>query len=387
VVSKDGRCVLWAAGGLFVIGLVMVFSASAARSIVKFEEPYLWFGRQLLYSGVGLGCFLVAFSVDYRHMLKWWPALFVITAVALALVFVPHVGRRIHESARWVKLGAYLCQPSEFAKLTLLVCMAGFLAQRRERLNRFFGTFLPLMAGVGVYFGLVVLEPDLGTAAFIFAYAIVLMLVSGISTWYLGLAGLLASPAIAAVAYFRWSKIVSRFSGMLNPSEEVYQVQQSLIALGSGGLTGKGLGSGTQKLGFLPECFTDFIFGVLGEECGYLGALLVLGLYAAFLVFGLRVALKARDFGGFLLAFGATFSLVFQAVVNMAVVSGAAPTKGISLPLMSYGGSGLALAFAEIGLILNVARCTYREECRERAGAPEAEDPEDAATAGEVARA
>ncbi len=386
--SRDGRYLLWAAGALFAIGLVMVFSASAARSIVKFDAPYLWFGRQLLYSVVALGCFAIAFTIDYRRMLAWWPALFLLTAVALALVFVPPLGRRIHDSARWIKVGGYLCQPSELAKLTLLVCTAGFLAQRREHINSFFKTFLPLIAGVAVYFGLVLIEPDLGTAAFILAFAIILMLVAGVNVWYLGLTGVLASPAIAAVAYIKWEKVVSRFNGMFNPGKE-YQISQSLIALGSGGLTGKGLGCGTQKLGFLPECFTDFIFGVLGEECGYLGALAVLALYAAFLVFGLRIALKARDFGGFLLAFGATFSLVFQAVVNIAVVSGAAPTKGISLPLMSYGGSGLALAFAEIGLILNVARCTYRAECRERAcaGAREPEAGDVDAVAGEVARA
>lgn len=364
--SREGRWLLWAAGGLFVIGLVMVFSASACRSIMKFQAPYLWFGRQLLYSVVALACFAVLYSVDYRRLLAWWPYIFGATVVALALVFVPHIGRRINDSARWVKLGGYLCQPSEFAKLTLLICTAGFLAQRQDRINRFFGTFLPCLLGVGVYFGLILAEPDLGTAAFVFSFAIVLMLVAGVRVWYLGLAGVLASPAIAAVAYLKWDKVVSRFKGVLHPGDQ-YQVNQSLIALGSGGLAGKGLGSGTQKLGYLPECFTDFIFGVFGEECGYLGACVVLALYAALLVCGLRIALRARDFGGFLLAFGATFSLVFQAVVNIAVVSGAAPTKGISLPLMSYGGSGLALAFAEIGLILNVARRTHLAE--RRAGA------------------
>ncbi|HNR98485.1 MAG TPA: putative peptidoglycan glycosyltransferase FtsW [Planctomycetota bacterium] len=369
--SREGRWILWAAGGLFVIGLVMVFSASACRSIMKFQAPHLWFGRQLLYSVVALACFAVLYAVDYRRLLALWPYIFGATVIALALVFVPPIGRRINDSARWIKLGGYFCQPSEFAKLTLIICTAGFLAQRRERIDRFFGTFVPAMLGVGVYFGLILAEPDLGTAAFVFSFAIVLLLVAGVRVWYLGIAGVLASPAIAAVAYLKWDKIVSRFQGVLNPGDQP-QVHQSLVALGSGGLAGKGLGAGTQKLGHLPECFTDFIFGVFGEECGYLGVCVVLALYAVLLVCGLRIALRARDFSGFLIAFGAVFSLVFQAVVNIAVVSGAAPTKGISLPLMSYGGSGLALAFAEIGLILNVARRTYLDELRAGAPAPDA---------------
>ena len=180
------------------------------------------------------------------------------------------------------------------------------------------------------------------------------MLVAGVSVWYLVLAGVLASPAFALFAYVKWEKIVERIRGVLDPSAK-YQVLQSLIALGSGGFWGKGLGMSTQKMGFLPEPFTDFIFSVIGEELGFVGCTLVIILFCLSIFFGLRIALNARDLSGFLLAFGATFSISLQALTNIAVVTGSAPTKGIPLPFISYGGSGLVLALTQVGLILNVA--------------------------------
>ncbi len=363
--SKAAQHVLWVTGSLFGLGLVMVFSASSYRSVQVQGDPYLWFSRQLLWAAVAAALFLVAWRVDYRWILRLWPLLFGVTVLALCLVFVPGVGRRFNESARWIGVGGYICQPSEIAKLTIIICIAGFLADRRETINSFTRTFLPMLGGIVAYFGLILIEPDLGTAVFIFALAVVLMLIAGTRVIYLGLAGALASPALAIFAYTRWDQIFERLKGLLDPVRQ-HQVKHSLIALGSGGVWGKGLGQSTQKLGFLPEPFTDFIFSVLGEELGFAGCVAVILLFACLLIAGLRIALRAHDFGGFLLAFGVTFSLVFQAVFNIAVISGTAPTKGISLPFISYGGSGLALSLAEVGLILSVARVRTRELGRSR---------------------
>jgi cell division protein FtsW len=360
-VEKAARHLIWAAGALFGLGLVMVFSASSYRSVHVQGDPYLWFSRQLVWAAVAVALLLVAWRTDYRWILRQWPVLFGLTVAALVLVFVPGVGRRFNEAARWISIGGYICQPSEVAKLTTCLCLAGFLARRRERIDRFFATFLPALGGTVAYFGLILVEPDLGTAVFVFALAVVIMLIAGIRVVYLGLAGLLASPALVLFAYVRWDTIAERLKGVLDPVQQ-HQLRHSLIALGSGGLWGKGLGMSTQKLGFLPEPFTDFIFSVIGEELGFAGAVGVVALFAWFLAAGLTIALRSRDFGGFLLAFGVTFSVVFQAVFNLAVVSGTAPTKGISLPFVSYGGSGLALAFAQVGLILSVARIHLREQ-------------------------
>jgi cell division protein FtsW len=338
----------------------MVFSASAYRSVYFQGDPYLWFARQLAWAAVALALFVAAWRTDYRRVLRLWPALLVATLVSLCLVFVPGVGRRFNESARWISIGGFLCQPSEIAKLTVILCLAGFLAERRETLNRFWGSFLPMLGGVLACFGLILIEPDLGTAVFVLVIAVVIMLVAGSSVWYLTLVGLMASPGLACFAWLKWAKILERLKGVANPRDQ-HQVWQSLVALGSGGTWGKGLGQGTQKLGFLPEPFTDFIFSVLGEELGFVGCAAVLALFAAFLVLGLTIAMRARDFGGFLLAFGLTFSLAFQAAFNIAVVSGGAPTKGIPLPFISYGGSGLALTLTMVGLILSVARVRQRE--------------------------
>ncbi len=342
------------AAALVALGLVMVFSASSYRSVHVTGDPYLWFGRQAYWAALAVLCLILTALPDYRRILKLWPVFFTASILGLCLVFLPPIGRRYNEAARWLSIGTYVLQPSEFAKLSVVICLAGFLGERRSRVNDFFHTFVPLMAGVSACFILILVEPDLGTAAFVFGLALVIMLVAGVSVWYLGLAGVLASPAFALFAYFKWEKIIERFRGVADPSAK-YQVLQSLIALGSGGLWGKGLGGSTQKMGFLPEPFTDFIFSILGEELGFVGCAAVILLFAMLAVFGLRIAFRAPDFGGFLLAFGATFSIVLQAVINIAVVTGSAPTKGISLPFVSYGGSGLVLAFAAVGLVLNVA--------------------------------
>ncbi len=371
----------------------MVFSSSSYLSLRTFGHPAYWLENQFSWLLIAVICMLPAVFIDYRMLLSLWPVLFGATVAGLVFVFVPGIGKEVNDSSRWLHIAGLNAQPSELAKLTVIVCIAGFLSGRRDVLNRFRKTFLPLVGGLLLIFGLIILEPDLGTSVYVLALGIILMLVSGVRMVYLSFAGMIASPALAFFVWMKWEKILNRLGGLFDFSETTsYQIRHSVNALGSGGLWGRGLGCSMEKLGFLPEPQTDFIFSVLGEEFGYAGTVVVLFLLAVFLFSGFQVARKAHDFGGFLLAFGAVFSLIFQSVFNIAVVSKSAPTKGISLPFISYGGSGLVLALIEVGLIMNVARIAasegqaadFRGDWREEEE-EEAADPEEHTEAGSEA--
>ncbi len=338
---------------LVSIGIVMVWSTSAVLGD-RMGDPTYFLRRQVLWAILAAIGLALAWATDYRTLLgwRWW----LLGAVGLALVAVFFAPAR-NGAHRWFELGGLNAQPSEPAKLAAVLFLVAHAADR-ERLATFRGA-VEGFGVLGLVVGLVALEPDLGTAALIGASGAIVLLVGGVR---LAHAAVLALPAVAAAGLYaaaRFTHVQTRLFVFLNPDADPlgkgYQIRQTLIALGSGGPLGFGLGDSKQKLFFLPEDHTDFILAILGEEMGFVGTLAIVALFAGFVVTGVRIALAAPDRRGFLLALGVTVLIGLQAAMNVAVVTASMPTKGISLPFVSFGGSSLLFAMTGVGLLLNVA--------------------------------
>ncbi len=344
---------------LLSLGIVMVFSASSVSAYEIFRDTYYFLKRQLAWAAIGLGAMFVAMEIDYRAWRRLaWPALLV-SVILLAVVLIPGVGIAIRGSRRWLGVGSLTFQPSEVAKIVMVFFMASFLSGRVNRIHRFVEGFLGPLVFLGIVFGLVMLEPDLGTAGTIVGISVVLMFAAGASVSHLGLLAAVGGPAVVAVAMAAPYR-VRRFLAFLDPWEDPlgsgFHIIQSLLALGSGGILGVGLGRSRQKFLYLPMQHTDFIFAIIGEELGFVGATAVVVLYFLFAWRGLRIAIGAPDAFGSLLAVGITSMVVIQAVINIGVVSGAFPITGITLPLISFGGSSLVTTLASIGVLLNISK-------------------------------
>jgi cell division protein FtsW len=340
---------------LLSLGTVMVFSSSAFHWSVE-GDAYYFLRRQLAWLPIAvLGCLLVR-HFDYRILRShYWEPL-ILSVVLLAIVLIPAIGRDVNHSRRWLPLGAGLqFQPSELAKLAVILFVAGFMAGNTQRKHLFVRGFLVVGLSVLPVFALVLIEPDFGSAVFILGLAGFVLVMSGIRKVYLLLSTFVLAPLIGIFVHARWEQIHGRLLGFLEP-DNVYQVKQSLTALGAGGMWGVGLGASGQKLRFLPEPHTDFILAILGEELGLVGCLGVLLLFLFLLWSGASIVWRTRDLFGFLLGAGVVVSLTFQAVINVAVVTASFPTKGIPLPFLTHGGSGLCMTLAQVGLLLSIER-------------------------------
>ena len=341
---------------LCAFGIVMVFSSGAVFAAKKYGDSTYFLKRELVYAVLGLGAFSLATRIDYSLYRRLaYPLLF---ASILALAVVLKMGSRAGGAIRWFRLGPLSFQPSELAKLALCVYLASLLARKAEKVRVFSVGFLPPLLVTGLMMGLLLKQPDLGTAAIFGAVALGLLFIAGTRTSYLILALLVAAPV-------GWKFIVStpfrmrRMLAFLDPwafrRDVGYQITESLISVGSGGLTGLGLGDGRQKLFFLPEAHTDFILSIVGEELGLLGILFVLTAFTLIVWRGLRAALRARDVFGAYLAFGITAMFGLQALVNIGVVLGSLPTKGLPLPFISYGGTSLVMSLFMAGVLANIS--------------------------------
>jgi cell division protein FtsW len=337
---------------LVSLGTVMVFSSSAFR----YDDSFHFLRRHCLWLPIAaLVCLLVS-EIDYRVYRKYYPCLYLVTVVLLALVAVPGIGHEVNHSRRWLVLGSDIrLQPSEVAKLTVILAVAGFLSAHPDRCQRFWRGFLPVGSLVLVLAALIIVEPDLGSTLFVLGLAFVLFVVAGVRASYLVGAAMLLPGAGAVYFVLRPELVLKRLEGLFDP-ESVYQVRHSLLALGSGGFSGLGLGAGEQKLRYLPEAHTDFVLAVIGEELGFVGCIAVLALFLVLVVSGAAIAWRSRDLFGFVTATGITLSLGVQAAINCAVVTASAPTKGLPLPFVSFGGSGLCMAMAQVGILLSIAR-------------------------------
>ncbi len=340
---------------LLALSAVMVFSASAFHYLIT-EDTSFFLKRQLMWIGIsGAICYFTYMS-DYRILQKHYRLGLILTLVMLALVMIPGFGIRVNQSSRWLPLGGGIrFQPSEVAKITVLVFLAGYICRDPVRTRKFWKGFVPAALGVGLLWGLILIEPDLGTSSFILGLGIILMMIAGMRWRYFLAPVAVFTPFLALFTYMRWDMIVHRFQGLLNP-EGLHQLRHSLRALGSGGLTGMGVGAGMQKLRYLPEAHTDFVFAVIGEEMGLVGCLCVIALFLVLLWSGVMIARGAKDSFGYLLGAGIILSLGMQAAFNIAVVTASAPTKGIPLPLVTFGGTGLCVTMAQIGILLSIWR-------------------------------
>ena len=359
--EQNGRTVLmlWISTGFLTFaGLLMVLSASSIWAYAQYGSGFFFFERQAIYAVVGVAAMLLTSRMRYLTWKRLSPPLLVLTVVMLVGVLHPAAGPDAHGASRWIALGPITIQPSELAKLTLVICAATVLANRGDRI-RDLASLWPL--GVLV-FGVVIVvmaQPDLGTTLVIVATIYLMTFVAGARMSHLGGAGLVGLVGGAGLIYSA-SYRKERFLGFLHPWEDSsgrgYQLVQGLIALGSGGLTGVGLGASRQKWLYVPNAHTDFIFAIIGEELGLVGALTMLAAFAMLFVAGIRTALRAPDAFGRFLASGIVAWFGVQTLVNLGAVTGVLPITGVPLPFVSYGGSSLVVSLAAVGILVNVAR-------------------------------
>ncbi len=343
---------------LVLFGALMVFSASAVMAGERYGSSTYFLLRQVAWAGLGLAAMFAVMNVDYRRLsipLVVFPAL-ALVLISLVAVLFQHASHNAH---RWLRLGPVSFQPSEFSKLVLVIFLAYFLDLRRGAVNDWKHTLLPVGLVAGVIVALVVKEPDFGTALTTVLIVAAMLFAAGLRVAYFFYGALAALPVLYLLVFtvgYRYNRVMAFLNPYGDPLGKGFQIIQSYIAIGAGGIDGVGLMEGKQKLFYLPEPHTDFILAVVGEEMGFLGAVGVLALFGVILWRGLRAATRCSSDFGRLLAIGLTLMVVGQALVNMSVVLGLLPTKGIPLPLVSYGGSSLLVSLLAVGVLLNISQ-------------------------------
>ncbi|MBW3564091.1 MAG: putative lipid II flippase FtsW [Acidobacteria bacterium] len=358
------RTLFGAALMILLIGLAMIYSASAIIAAQKtgISSPYHFFLRQCVFLAIGSFVMFAAMHLDLAKLRDWKFVLLTMTITVGALVAVLFQPA-INGSRRWFSLGAFQAQPAEVAKLAVVIFLATQLAKREDRINELGSTLLPLAGILAIPLGLILLEPDFGTAAVLGTVVMTMLFVAGV-TWrkilLFSLGGIPLVTALVLGAEYRRSRIMAFLHPESDPFGSGFQVMQSLIAFGTGGLTGVGIGSGRQKLFYLPEPHTDFIFAIVGEELGFIGSVILILLFAVVVWRGARIAWSSSDAFIRYAAVGLTVMIAVQALVNMSVALALLPTKGIPLPLVSYGGSSLIVTMAAAGLLLNMSQHTGR---------------------------
>jgi len=350
---------LFAVLTLLVIGITMIFSASSIRGEKLFNDSYYFLKKQLMFAVIGLIAMLVSANVDYHIFKKYAKVILLFSIVLLVLVLIPGIGRKVGGSRRWLGIGSLGGQPSEVAKLALVIYIAQFYTRKNNLIKNFKKGIMPILIVSGIMFFLILVEPDLGTAGFLLTLVFIMLFANGAKIWHLIGILVVSIPGIFW-AIFREPYRKERFLAFLDPWSDPldsgYHIIQSLLALGSGGIFGVGLGNSHQKFLYLPEPGTDFIFAIIGEELGFLATLLILLLYLVIAWKGLKISYNTTDRFGSILAMGITVMIVLQAMLNIAVVTASVPITGITLPFISYGGSSLVLFLFSVGILLNISK-------------------------------
>ncbi len=343
---------------LTCIGVVMVYSSSAIMAADRFHDGFYFLKRQLLYALVGF--VLMAFMTYFNY--KNWRKLAVISLlgsiVLLALLFVPGLGVRVGGAVRWLRLPGLTVQPAELVKLTLVLYLAHSLTRKKEKVRLLLKGYLPYMIVLAVLLGMLLKQPDLGSAMIIAGVALGMLIVAGVRWIYILPTILMTLPLVYFLIMqvdYRRRRIMAFLDPWDDPFDTGFQIIQSMVAFGKGGVLGQGLGVGEQKLFYLPEAHTDFIFSVIGEELGLVGSFIVAALFLMLILCGIRIALRCQDPFGKNLAFGLTLLLGLEAFINLAVCMGLLPTKGLALPFISYGGTSLVVSLIAVGIMLNIS--------------------------------
>jgi cell division protein FtsW len=344
---------------LLLIGVVMVYSSSAIWSDYKFNDAFYYAKRQLLFAFLGLIAMFIMMNIPYykwKDNAKW---ILIICFILLIVVLIPGVGLQRGGARSWIGVGAFSIQPSEFMKLGLIIFLSKLLSEKQHYLTSFTKGFLPTLLLVIVPFGLIMLQPDLGTGMVLVLTCFVMIFIAGAKISHfigLGVLGLAGFAGLIISAPYRLKRIQAFLDPWQDPLGDGFQIIQSLYAIGPGGLMGMGLGQSLQKFFYLPEPQTDFIFAILAEELGFIGGTFVILLFFLLMWRGIRIALNCPDLFSSILAIGIIGMIIIQVFINISVVIGLIPVTGITLPFLSYGGSSLTLTLLSVGILLNISR-------------------------------
>lgn len=344
---------------LICVGIVMIYSASSIYSWEKYGDGFFFLKRHISLLAIGTLLTFLAMSVDYRKFKRYARPLLLFSLILLALVLIPGIGREVSGARRWFRFRFLSFQPSELANLAVIIYIADFISRKGNLMRSFLRGFLPPICVLGLFAGLILIQPDLGTALAIGIIVFIMLFISGVRLTYL-LSLILASfPALYFLIFnvpYRRMRILTFINPWLDPKGSGFQIIQSQIALGSGRIFGVGLGHSRQKLFYLPAAHTDFIFSIIGEELGLVGTLGVIVLFMIFIQQGLKIVKNSPDKFGYFLSLGLILMISLKAVINIGVSCGLLPTKGLPLPFISYGGSSFMFDMISVGILMNIAR-------------------------------
>jgi len=344
---------------LICIGIVMIYSSSSIFAWEKYQDSLFFLKRHLIFLFIGGVLTFLVMLIDYRKLREYAKPLLMVSLFLLVLVLIPGIGREVSGARRWFRFKLFSFQPSELVNLALIIYVADFIARKGNAIKQFVRGFLPPVCVLGFTVLLILAEPDLGTAVALGIVIFLMLLIAGTRARYL-LSIILASiPALYVLIFsvpYRRARIMAFINPWLDPKGSGFQIIQSQIALGSGGIFGVGLGHSRQKLFYLPAAHTDFIFSIIGEELGLIGTLGVIILFIIFIQQGLKIVKNTSEKFGYFLALGLVLMIAFKAIVNIGVSCGIFPTKGLPLPFISYGGSSFIFDMISVGILINIAR-------------------------------
>ena len=356
--KKYNKLLLLAVILISLFGLLMIYSSSNIWAEYKYNDPYKYLKSQAIFLIIGYILMIIISKFPYQNYKKLANIIFLTCTIMLILVLIPGIGTVRNGSRSWFGIGPLGLQPSEFTKLGLIIFTSKYLANNTKELKNIKKGVLPILGILFLIFGLIMLEPDFGTGVVIVMTIIVLLFISGVKMNFfikIGILGLLGVASLIIIAPYRMQRIVSFLNPWNDPLGSGFQIIQSLYAIGPGGLLGLGFGNSIQKHFYLPEPQTDFIFSIISEEFGFMGVLLVTTLFLMIIISGFKIAMKCEDSFGKYLAFGITFGLSFQTMLNLMVVVGLIPVTGVTLPFLSYGGSSLLITMCSMGILLNIS--------------------------------
>ena len=347
------------------LGIIMIYSSSSIFAAEKFNDNAYFFKKQALFGISGIICMILVMKIPYSFFSKIAYPLWFLCLCMLILVLIPGIGTKVGGAVRWLRIGPLSFQPSELAKLGVIILLASSLSKKEHsKIKTFSIGILPHLVFVIPVCCLIILQPDFGTSVILASVFFIILFTAGAPIRYLSLMGIIAASAgtlLIACKGYRITRLLAFMNPWENATGSGFQIVQSFLAFGSGGLWGTGLGRGTQKLFYLPEPHTDFILSVIGEEIGFVGVLTVIILFVTLIACGINIAMCANDLFGTYLALGITALIGLQATVNMAVVMGLVPTKGTPLPFISYGGTSLLLNLTSVGILLSISRqCNFK---------------------------
>lgn len=344
---------------LIVFGIIMIYSSSSIWAEYKFNDAFKYVKNQALFAFIGTFVMIIISKIDYKFYYNKASQIFLISIILLVLVLIPGIGSVRNGSRSWFGIGSFGVQPSEFAKLSLIILASKYLTKSNKFVKDIKKGVIPILALLFLVFGLIMLQPDFGTGMIIVVSILSLLYIAGVNIKFfigLGLLGVIGITFLILIAPYRMDRITSFVDPWNDPLGTGFQIIQSLYAIGPGGLLGMGFLKSRQKQFYLPEPQTDFIFSIISEEFGVLGVVIVTSLFVSILYLGIKIALNSKDSFSKYLAFGLLFQMLIQAVMNLAVVIGLIPVTGVTLPFLSYGGSSLLISMVSIGIILSIAR-------------------------------